>query len=79
MEVAVPDYKKAKQKIADRIRECRASSGRTLCVVSKAAGISKTYLCEIENGQRQNPSVETLLRLAHALEVSPCYLLTGRP
>jgi transcriptional regulator with XRE-family HTH domain len=72
------DYEKAKRNIVDRIRGCRGSSGRTLTAVAEDAGLTKSYLCDIEKGRRINPSVETILRLADVLEVAPEYLLTGR-
>jgi len=54
--------------IAGVIRARRRASGQTLDEVATRSGLSKTILSRIENG-RGNPSVETLFRIARALEV----------
>lgn len=71
------DYEKAKRRIAERIRDARAASGLTLTAAAETAGITKAYLCDIGHGRKNNPSAETILRLADALGVSPAFLLTG--
>jgi transcriptional regulator with XRE-family HTH domain len=54
--------------IAEVIRARRHASGLTLDEVASRSGLSKTILSRIENG-RGNPSVETMFRIARALEV----------
>lgn len=78
MATKTPDYGKARRKIAERIRDARRASGLSLTAAAEAAGLTKAYLCDIEHGRKDNPSAETILRLAHALNVAPAYLLTGK-
>jgi XRE family transcriptional regulator of biofilm formation len=63
--------------IGERIKEERTAKGLSLDKLSKQADVSKTYLSEIENNVKQNPSAEVLLRIAQALNVSLPYLLEG--
>jgi transcriptional regulator with XRE-family HTH domain len=60
--------------IARVIRTRRRASGQTLDELATRSGLSKTILSRIENG-RGNPSVETLFRIARALEVPLSSLL----
>jgi transcriptional regulator with XRE-family HTH domain len=60
--------------IAGAIRSRRRASGKTLEQLATDSGLSKTILSRIENG-RGNPSVETLFRIARALEVPLSVLL----
>jgi transcriptional regulator with XRE-family HTH domain len=61
-------------RIAGFIRARRRASGLTLDELATRSGLSKTILSRIENG-RGNPSVETLFRIARALEVPLSALL----
>jgi transcriptional regulator with XRE-family HTH domain len=56
------------------IRARRRAAGQTLEELTARSGLSKTILSRIENG-RGNPSVETLFRIARALEVPLSALL----
>lgn len=40
-------------------------------------GIKQSSLSDLENGQSNNPSADTLLKLADALNLRPRYLLSG--
>jgi transcriptional regulator with XRE-family HTH domain len=64
--------------IAGVIRSRRRASGQTLDELAKRSGLSKTILSRIENG-RGNPSVETLFRIARALELPLSALLEVAP
>lgn len=55
-------------RIARVVRERRYVSGATLADVAAQAGVSKTILSRIENGHG-NPSIETLFRVARALDL----------
>ncbi len=70
------------------IRKIRKSRGKTLETVAKTAGISKSTLSKIENGQLSSP-ISTLLSLADAMGVrltefftephdSPSYVITRK-
>lgn len=56
--------------LGKRIRHLRNRLGLTQDIVAEQAQISAKYLSNIERG-RENPTVDTLLRLAHALKVEP--------
>lgn len=61
--------------IARTVRQRRYETGATLSEVAAKAGLSKTIVGRIENG-RGNPSLETLFRVAGALEVPLSSLLS---
>ncbi|WP_455825488.1 NBR1-Ig-like domain-containing protein [Pseudomonas graminis] len=56
--------------IARRSREL----GKSMTILAKEAGISRTYLYGLAGGASQDPSVRTLIKLAKALKVSPLLL-----
>lgn len=62
--------------VGDRIREVRETLGWTQEKLAKKAGISKGFLCDVENSKR-NSSAENALRIADALGASLDYLLKG--
>jgi transcriptional regulator with XRE-family HTH domain len=53
-----------------RIRAYRADKGLAQTDLATAAGLSKTYICELENGAGRRPSGDALLRIADALGVT---------
>lgn len=63
--------------IGERIKERRTELGWTQDQLCQKAGISKSFLSELENGKR-SVSADNLLDLARALGVSLDYLMTGR-
>jgi transcriptional regulator with XRE-family HTH domain len=54
--------------LGQEVKACRGP--RTLAEVAEAAGIHRSYLCDIEKGRRLPPP-EMIRRLATALEVEP--------
>lgn len=62
--------------LGDRIKAIRGSLGWTQDKLAKEAGISKSFLSEIENG-KANVSGENLLKIANALNASLDYLMKG--
>lgn len=58
------------------IRQAREARGMSQLALSLATGLSKTFLCDLENGRR-NPSFETLCRLAKALTADVSELVMG--
>lgn len=60
----------------DRIREIRESKGLTQGDLSEAAGMSKGFLSDVENNNK-NLSSQGLLRIANVLGTSVDYLLKG--
>jgi transcriptional regulator with XRE-family HTH domain len=63
--------------VGPRLRRVREQRGLTLTVAAGHAGISKSTLSRLENGQRR-PSLELLLPLAHVYRV-PLDDLVGAP
>jgi transcriptional regulator with XRE-family HTH domain len=54
-------------------RRCR-ELGKSMSILAKESGISRTYLYSLAGGASQDPSVRTLIKLAKALQVSPLLL-----
>lgn len=52
-----------------KIRELRTLKGYTTLDLSKFTRISKSYLEELERGDKKNPSFEKVVYIAHALGV----------
>lgn len=63
--------------IGDRIHQLREEKKWTLEQLSKATGISKGFLSDVEN-DRKNISSQVLLKVANALGASVDYLLRGQ-
>lgn len=57
-----------------RIREARLNKGLTMSKLAKDVGTSIVYMGEIERGLKM-PSVNTLIKIANALELSIDYIL----
>lgn len=64
------DYKK----LGERIRKERLFLGVTQEVLSEKAGISVSFLGQVERGERK-PSLETVINIANSLEVTVDFLL----
>lgn len=56
--------------LGEKIYLLRQQQGFTLAQLAKKAGISATYLCQIE-GSKVMPALSTLKKIAKALEVAP--------
>lgn len=63
-----------KQAIGIVIRKLRNEKGLSQDVLSGLAGIGRTHLTMIENGQK-NPNFETVWKIALALELHPSELV----
>ena len=60
--------------IGNNIKIYRKKAGLTQVQLSALANISRSYLGDVE-GDRYNPSIETLQALAHALGVDTSFLI----
>ncbi|MGH3812526.1 MAG: helix-turn-helix domain-containing protein, partial [Pseudonocardiaceae bacterium] len=60
--------------IGRRVRQIRNARGLTQQVVADRAGISKSYLCRVEKGQRALGQRSRIVALAAALEIAPSEL-----
>lgn len=58
--------------LAEQIRKARENAGMTLDQLARAAGISKTYVWELEQDAEgtKKPSAELLLKIANALSIT---------
>jgi hypothetical protein len=58
---------KALEALAKQAKQARLDQQLTLQQVSEKSGIDISNLAKIENGQRENPTIDTLFRIAAAL------------
>jgi transcriptional regulator with XRE-family HTH domain len=75
----VPDGERDKRMcrvFGGRLRELRREQNLTLSDLADGAGISLTYLSQIERGSR-NPTLAIVVRLAQALNTTPDQLVAG--
>jgi transcriptional regulator with XRE-family HTH domain len=63
--------------VGERVRRLRIELGLTQDELAQKAGISKSFLSDLENGKR-SIGAETLLDLGRAMSVSLDYLMTGK-
>lgn len=64
------------QAIARRIRKKRQERGWTLDKLAQITGLSKGYLSQIENCEK-NPPISTLIKVAHGLGIDVTALISG--
>ena len=63
------------QKVGEQIRKLRTDKKLTLDKLAEDAGLSKSYLWELENKNPPRPSAEKLAGLAKALGVTVDFLM----
>ncbi len=63
-------------RLGERLRQRRKELGLTAKIVARAAGVSPSYLSQLEHGKQGRPSLDVLADLAAALEV-PLDVLLG--
>ena len=56
-------------KIAENIKKLRAKKGLSLEKIARLADLSLNTIVKVENGVNQNPTIETLTKIAKALNV----------
>lgn len=54
----------------NQIKKIREEKGLTLLKLSSLSGVSVGYLCHLERGSRNNPSIEVMERISKALNKS---------
>lgn len=64
------------RRLGERVRELRQNRALTQEELAHLAGLHRTYMTHVETG-RVNPSLETLARLARALECDIADLTRG--
>ena len=62
--------------VGERIKKRRTELGWTQDVLAQKAGVSKSFLSDLENGKRK-VGADTLLDIAQALSLSLDYLMIG--
>ncbi|WP_024540136.1 helix-turn-helix domain-containing protein [Comamonas badia] len=60
-------------RLGEKLHELRKQRGLTLEKLAELAGLSKSYLWELENRESQRPSAEKLTALADVLGVAAAY------
>lgn len=56
-------------KISDNLKKLREKKGYSLEKVARLADLSLNTIVKVENGVNKNPTIETLTKIANALEV----------
>jgi transcriptional regulator with XRE-family HTH domain len=64
------------RRFAENLTRCRNQSGLSQETVGLRASLHRTEISLLERGTRI-PRIDTLVKLAGALEISPCDLLDG--
>jgi len=62
-------------RLGEKLHELRKNKKLTLDALAEKAGLSKSYLWELENRESQKPSAEKLTALADALGVAASYFI----
>ncbi len=55
--------------ISDNLRKLRGKKSYSLEKIARLADLSLNTIVKVENGVNQNPTIETLTKIAKALEV----------
>ena len=63
--------------LADRVAYARGLSGLSQRALSARADLDPSHVRLIEEGKRETPQGETLVKIAHALGVATDWLITG--
>lgn len=61
--------------IGDRIRYLRIKKGYSITKLAKEAGVSKSYLSNLDRGLQNNPSLQFLEKIVSPLDSSVDYLI----
>lgn len=54
----------------NRLEKIRKEKGMTMQKLADLSGLSLGYICHLEKGSRNNPSIETMEKIAKALNKS---------
>ncbi|MBM7579218.1 helix-turn-helix domain-containing protein [Jeotgalibacillus terrae] len=61
--------------IGDKIKYLRLKKGYSVSHLASRSNVSKSYLSNLENNKKNNPSLFILSKIAHTLDVSVEYLV----
>jgi transcriptional regulator with XRE-family HTH domain len=63
------------ERISRVLKRLREQRGLSQLALAQKAGVAQAYISEMEAGQKKNPGIETLRKLARALKVTVGELL----
>ncbi len=63
--------------LGERIRDRRLKRNLTMTELAEAAGVSLSYLSQLERGDKETPSADILFRIATALGTTMAHLAKG--
>ena len=63
--------------LGERLKARRLELGYSLEKVATLASTSKSYIWELENDPSVNPTIQTIMKIAPSLNVTPPYLAFG--
>lgn len=61
------------------LKEIRLNKGLSAKELSQRSGVARSLISQLETGKRQSTGIDTICRLAKALEVSPANFLEDDP
>lgn len=64
-----------KGRLAEKVHSARIASGWSQVILAEKAGIPRSSISDIERGKKENPTIKTLWKLAHAMDMSVSDLL----
>lgn len=68
------------RRLGERLRQIREEQGKSLADIRELTGMDRSAIAKLETGQRENPSLDTLIRYAQALGKSVAVSLEdGKP
>lgn len=65
--------------LGEKIKFLRQSKRLSQNKLSERSGVSQSYINELENGKKTNPTYELLQKIAQALEVPISDILEAKP
>lgn len=65
--------------IGSAVHDRRVALNMSMSKLASLAGTTKSRICELETGKRPNPTIDRVIKLAAALGVNPCDLLSASP
>ena len=68
MPTSIPE---AKKDLANHLKSLRQAAGLSLDEVAQRAGLTKGHIWELEKGRVNNPTINSICRLAIALDANP--------
>ncbi len=73
--LAFSDSLKTMATLREKLKAKRAEKGKSLDALAKDAGLSKSYLWELENRQSPRPSLDKLQAIAGALDIDVAFFM----